>query len=92
MTKNGLACFLIGLGTGIGLGLLFVPERGQEIRARIQAKRDEGVESLKKGGDALKEMAADLAGKGQEAVNRAKDALAETLADGKKAIDEGPGA
>ena len=92
MTTNGLACFLIGLGTGIGLAILFAPERGEEIRERIKVRRDEGVESLKKGGEALKEMAADLTGKGQEAVDRAKDAFAGTVTADKKAIDESPGA
>ena len=90
MTKNDLACFLMGLGTGIGLALLVAPARGEEIRERIKATRDEGLESLKKGGEALKERAADLAGKGAEAVNRAKDALSDTLAEGKKAIEEAP--
>jgi gas vesicle protein len=91
MTKNGFACFLMGVGAGVGLALLFVPESGEQIRQRIKAKKDEGLESLKKGGDALKEKAADLVGKGKEAVGRAKDAVAETAEAGRQAVDEAPG-
>jgi gas vesicle protein len=92
MAKNSFACFLMGLGTGIGLALLFAPEPGEQIRERIKVKKDEAMESLRKGGGALKEMATDIGGKGQEAVNRATDALTESVADGKQAIDEARGA
>jgi gas vesicle protein len=92
MTKNSFACFLMGLGTGMGLALLYAPESGEQVRERIKVKKDEAMESLKKGGGALKDMATDMGGKAQEAVNRATDALTETVADGKQAIDEARGA
>jgi gas vesicle protein len=36
MDKNGLSCFLLGLGVGVGIGMLFAPKSGEETREIIK--------------------------------------------------------
>ena len=36
MDKNGLSSFLMGLGVGVAIGMLFAPKSGQETRDMIK--------------------------------------------------------
>ena len=44
MDKNGLSSFLLGLGVGVAIGMLFAPKSGQETRELIKNKAGEGGE------------------------------------------------
>ena len=44
--KSGIGKFLLGLGIGAGLGVLFAPKKGSETRAELKQKLDDLVASL----------------------------------------------
>lgn len=45
--KSGLAKFLVGIGIGAGLGILFAPKSGKETRRELKEKMDELVAKVK---------------------------------------------
>lgn len=45
--KNGFGKFIVGLGVGAGLGMLFAPQKGSETRKALKNKLDELVNSVK---------------------------------------------
>ncbi len=47
MDKNGLSSFLMGLGVGVAIGMLFAPKSGQETRDLIKNKAGEGTDLYK---------------------------------------------
>ena len=47
MDKNGLSSFLLGLGVGVAIGMLFAPKSGSETRKLIKNKAGEGGEYIK---------------------------------------------
>lgn len=47
MSKNGLGKIIAGVGLGVGLGMLFAPEKGSATRKKLKNKLNEMYESLK---------------------------------------------
>lgn len=45
--KSGLGKFLVGVGIGAGLGILFAPKSGKETRDILKRKLDDFVEELR---------------------------------------------
>jgi gas vesicle protein len=85
MDKNGLSSFLLGLGVGVAIGMLFAPKSGEETRELIKNKAGEGGEYLKQRGAELKDTASGWVDKGKEALNRQKDTINEAVDAGKQA-------
>jgi gas vesicle protein len=88
MDREGLANFVLGVGVGVVVGLLFAPKTGEETRELLKNKADEGKEYLKKRGSELRESADDILERGRDVVGRQKDTLAEAVAAGKQAYRE----
>lgn len=88
MKSDGLANFLLGLGIGVGLGVLFAPRSGEETRGILKSKADEGADYLKRQTEDLKVRADGLADKGRDVLNRQKDNLSDAVAAGKQAYRE----
>jgi gas vesicle protein len=92
MKSDGLANFLLGLGVGIGLGVLFAPRSGEETRSYIKNKADEGADYLKRQTEDLradlKAKADHLADKSRDVLNRQRDNLSEAIDAGKQAYRE----
>ncbi len=86
--ESKFAYFFLGVGIGVAVGILFAPQSGEETRALIRNKADEGTESLKKRGEALYDSAGDLVEKGKSAVTRQKEQLAAAVEAGKQAYRE----
>jgi gas vesicle protein len=103
MDKNGLSSFLLGLGVGVAIGMLFAPKSGQETREVIKNKTGEGAEFLKQKtgesadflkqrGTEFRQSAAEWVDKGKEALGRQKDNLTDAVEAGKQAYRETVGA
>jgi gas vesicle protein len=86
--EGKFAYFFLGLGIGVAVGILFAPQSGEETRALIRSKADEGTETLKKRGEALYDSAGDLVERGKSAVARQKEQLAAAVEAGKQAYRE----
>jgi gas vesicle protein len=88
MDKNGLSSFLLGLGVGVAIGMLFAPKSGQETREIIKNKTGEGTDYLKQRGAGLKQTASEWVDKGKDALGRQKDNLSDAVEAGKQAYRE----
>jgi gas vesicle protein len=88
MDRDGLANFVLGVGVGVVVGVLFAPKTGEETRELLKNKADEGKEYLKKRGSELRETAGEVLERGRDVVGRQKDTLAEAMAAGKQAYRE----
>ena len=85
MDKNGLSSFLLGLGVGVAIGMLFAPKSGEETRELIKNKAGEGGEYLKQRSSELKDTASGWVDKGREAVGKQKENINEAMEAGKQA-------
>ena len=45
--KGGLLKFVAGVGLGVGLGMLFAPKKGEELRKDLKVKFDELLKQVK---------------------------------------------
>jgi gas vesicle protein len=88
MDKNGLSSFLLGLGVGVAIGMLFAPKSGQETREIIKNKTGEGTDYLKQRGAGIKQTASEWVDKGKDALGRQKDNLTDAVEAGKQAYRE----
>ena len=85
MDKNGLSSFLLGLGVGVAIGMLFAPKSGSETRELIKNKAGESGEFIKQRSADLKETATGWVDKGKDALNKQKDTLNDAMEAGKQA-------
>jgi gas vesicle protein len=77
--------FLVGLGIGALVGILFAPKSGEETREFLAAKADEGRDYAQKKARELRERAEDLIERSKEIISRQKDAVASAVDAGKDA-------
>jgi len=68
--------FMVGLGIGALVGLLFAPKSGEETRKYLSDRADEGRDYAQKKARELRERADDLIERGKEAAGRHKDTIA----------------
>lgn len=80
--------FLLGLGMGVGIGLLFAPRAGEETRDLLMSKADEGKDYLKRQTEDLRGSASEIVDKGREAINRQRDSITDAIEAGKQAYRE----
>jgi gas vesicle protein len=77
--SNGGGSFVIGLLTGTvlgaGLGLLFAPKAGSEIRSQLSEQASQLANTAAEGRRRATETAGDLANLGREMYGRARDAV-----------------
>ncbi|MGC2068978.1 MAG: YtxH domain-containing protein [Candidatus Acidiferrales bacterium] len=75
--------FLVGLGIGALVGILFAPKSGDETRDYLSSKADEGRDYAQKMARELRERAEDLLERSKEIMSRQKDALSTAVEAGK---------
>jgi gas vesicle protein len=85
MDKNGLSSFLMGLGVGVAIGMLFAPKAGSETRELIKNKAGEGTDFLKQRSGDLRQTATEWVDKGKDALRSQKDTLNDAVEAGKQA-------
>jgi gas vesicle protein len=76
--------FMIGLGIGALVGVLFAPKSGEETRDYLSSKADEGRDYAQKKARELRERAEDLLQRSKDIMDRQKDALSSAVEAGKE--------
>ncbi|HEX9759773.1 MAG TPA: YtxH domain-containing protein [Candidatus Acidoferrales bacterium] len=84
-TGSKFSYFLVGLGIGALVGILFAPKSGEETREYLAGKAEEGREYAQRKARELRERAEDLVERGKETVGRQKEQLTSALDAGKEA-------
>jgi gas vesicle protein len=85
---KGLSYFLLGLGVGVAVGIVFAPTSGEETRGRIRSKANEGGDYLRRRSEDLRESAVDLVDRGRTAVGRQREQLNAAVEAGRQAYRE----
>lgn len=67
--------FLVGLGVGALVGVLFAPKSGEDTREFLSKKADEGRDYAQRKAKELRERADDLIERGKDVANRQKDSI-----------------
>ena len=77
--------FLVGLGVGAVVGILFAPKSGEETRDYLSKKADEGREFAQKKARELRERADELIERGKDVAARKKDSITAAVEAGREA-------
>ena len=77
--------FIVGLGVGALMGVLFAPKSGDEIRDFLTKKADEGKEYAQRKARELRERADELIERGKEVAVRKKDSISAAVEAGREA-------
>ena len=80
-----VSVFLVGLGIGALVGILFAPKSGEDTREYLSSKADEGRDYAQKKARELRERAEDLIERSKEIMARQKDSVAAAVDAGKDA-------
>lgn len=67
--------FLVGLGVGALVGILFAPKSGEETREYLSKRADEGRDFAQRKARELRERADDLIERGKDAAKSGKDSI-----------------
>ena len=76
--------FMVGLGVGALLGILFAPKSGEDTREYLSDRADEGREYAQRKARELRERAEDLIQRSKEIMARQKDGLSAAVDAGKE--------
>ena len=74
-TNSKVSYFLVGLGIGSLLGILFAPKSGEETREDLSQRAKEGSEYAQKKARELRESAEDLIERGKEALTETREKI-----------------
>lgn len=80
-----ISFFLVGLGIGALVGILFAPKSGEETREFLAQKADEGREYAQRKARELRERAEDLVERSKHAATRQKESLSAAVDAGREA-------
>jgi gas vesicle protein len=83
--ESKFSYFFLGLGLGVAVGILFAPQSGEDTRALLRNKADEGTDYLKKQGETLRESAGEVVERGKTTLGRQKEQLFAAVEAGKQA-------
>jgi gas vesicle protein len=84
-TGSKISYFMVGLGIGALVGILFAPKSGEETREYLTKKADEGREFAQRKARELRERAEDIVERGKQAAARQKDTLSAAVDAGREA-------
>ena len=78
--------FLVGLGVGALVGVLFAPKSGEETREYLTKRADDGREFAQKKARELRERADELIERGKDVASRKRDSLTAAVEAGREAF------
>ena len=91
MDRNGTVNFLIGLGAGLALGVLYAPQRGEDLRRLVTNRTKEGAEEIKARASDFYDSAAGLAESGRAEIARQQEGVKQAVKAGKMAYQQTAG-
>ena len=77
--------FLVGLGVGALIGVLFAPKSGEETRNYLSNKADEGKDYAQRKARELRERADELIERSKDVAVRKRDSLSAAVEAGREA-------
>jgi len=80
-----ISYFMVGLGIGALIGILFAPKSGEETREYLSQKADEGREFAQRKARELRERAEDLIERGKDVATRQRESLTAAVEAGRDA-------
>lgn len=83
-TDSKAAFFLVGVGIGSLIGVLFAPKSGQETRDSLAQQAKEASEYARNKVLELKEQAEELIDRGNEAITRKQEQIATAISAGRE--------
>lgn len=84
-TGARISYFLVGLGIGAVIGVLFAPKSGEETREYLAQKADEGKQYAQRKARELRDRAEDLVERGKQAASRQRESIASAVDAGREA-------
>jgi gas vesicle protein len=84
-TGSKVTYFLVGLGIGALVGILFAPKSGEETREFLAQKAEEGKEFAQKKARELRDRAEDLVDRGKQVAMRQKESFSAAVDAGREA-------
>lgn len=91
MAATNLPYFLLGVGLGAAMGILYAPSPGEELRTDLRRRAGDGRQYVKRQGGALRQQAESVLDKGRDAVSSQREQLAAALEAGRRAYHEATG-
>jgi gas vesicle protein len=83
--KSKATCFLVGLGIGSLISILFAPKSGEEVRESLARKAKEGNEYARNKVRKLTEQADELVDRGNQLITRKQEQIATAIDAGREA-------
>jgi gas vesicle protein len=80
-----ISFFLVGLGIGALVGILFAPKSGEETREYLSLKADEGRDYAQRKARELRERAEDIVERSKQVASRQKETLSAAVDAGREA-------
>jgi len=77
--------FLVGLGIGALVGVLFAPKSGEETRDYLTKKADEGKDYAQRKARELRERADELVERGKDVASRKRESISAAFEAGREA-------
>lgn len=86
-TGSKVSYFLVGLGVGTLLGILFAPKSGEDTREYLRDKAEEGKEYAQRKAREIRERTDELVERGKDAVRHQKDQVNTAIDAGRAAYE-----
>ena len=89
--SSGFMWFLMGLGVGAAIGVLYAPKSGRETRDEILQRAQEGRDYVRDASQKAREQATEWADRGRDVLNQQKDQVRSAYEAGRQAYREATG-